>query len=141
MAFGRSLNRNLARFLPPAKCLPGNSKMFGCRPNIYFHGNEIYAFCVDLSRNVYIFVSCCQPYYRKSDGLDQGTYVRLGHSTVQANADMIEELKWQFRGRAFDMMPVYHAKEEDMDKTKILEFIRTRKSSKVMKKCTFILLK
>ena len=44
---------------------------------------------------------------------------------------MIEELKWQSRGRTFDMMPVYHAKEDDLDKKKILEFIRTRKSSKV----------
>lgn len=72
-----------------------------------------------------------KPYYRKSEGLDKGTYIRLGHSTVRATADMIEELKWQSRGRTFDMMPVYHGKEEDLDKKKILEFIRLRKSSKV----------
>ncbi|MGC1879381.1 MAG: RNA-binding domain-containing protein [Rhabdochlamydiaceae bacterium] len=72
-----------------------------------------------------------KPYYKKSEGLDKGTYVRLGRSTVKATADMVEELKWQTRGRSFDMMPVYHGKEEDLDKKKILEFLSDRKSSKV----------
>ena len=72
-----------------------------------------------------------KPYYRKSEGLDRGTYIRLGRSTVRATADMIEELKWQSKGRTFDMLPVYHGKEEDLDKTRILEFLRSRKSSKV----------
>ena len=43
-------------------------------------------------------------------------YVRLGRSTVRANADMIDELKWQSRGRNFDVMPVYDAKEQDIDR-------------------------
>jgi len=72
-----------------------------------------------------------KPYYRKSEGLEKGTYVRLGRSTVRATADMIEELKWQSRGRSFDMMPVYHAKEEDLDHKKILTFINTRKRAKI----------
>jgi ATP-dependent DNA helicase RecG len=72
-----------------------------------------------------------KPYYRKSEGLDQGTYVRLGRSTVRATADMIEELKWQARGRSFDMLPVYHGKEEDLDERKILQFVHLRKSSRV----------
>ena len=42
-----------------------------------------------------------KPYYRNSEGLEKGTYVRLGRSTVRATADMIEELKWQSRGRSF----------------------------------------
>jgi ATP-dependent DNA helicase RecG len=71
-----------------------------------------------------------KPYYRKSEGLDKGTYVRLGRSTVKATADMIEELKWQSRGRSFDKMPVYHGKEEDLDQRKILEFLQLRKASK-----------
>lgn len=72
-----------------------------------------------------------KPYHRKSEGLDKGTYVRLGRSTVKATADMIEELKWQSRGRSFDVMPVYHAKEEDLSKKLIQEFLRSRKHSKV----------
>jgi len=74
-----------------------------------------------------------KPYYRKSEGLEKGTYVRLGRSTVRATADMIEELKWQARGRSFDMMPVYHAKEEDLNKKQILEFLNARRKSKVKK--------
>jgi ATP-dependent DNA helicase RecG len=72
-----------------------------------------------------------KPYFRKSEGLEKGTYVRLGRSTVKANADMIEELKWQSRGRSFDMMPVHHAKDEDIDQNKVLAFLGDRKSSKV----------
>lgn len=69
-----------------------------------------------------------KPYYRKAEGLDKGTYIRLGRSTVRATADMVEELKWQSRGFSFDMLPVYHAKESDLDKTKILKFINSRKA-------------
>jgi len=29
------------------------------------------------------------------------------------------ELKWQARGKSYDSMPVYHAKEEDLDAAKI----------------------
>ena len=68
-----------------------------------------------------------KPYWRKSEGLDKGVYIRLGRSTVRATADMIEELKWQMRGKSYDSMPVYHAKEEDLDKVKILDFLNRRK--------------
>ncbi|MCB1107690.1 MAG: ATP-binding protein [Chlamydiia bacterium] len=63
-----------------------------------------------------------KPYYRTSEGIGKGTYVRLGRSTVKASADMVEELKWQTRGRSFDLMPVYHAKEEDLDPAKLMHF-------------------
>ena len=32
-----------------------------------------------------------KPYYRKSEGLDKGTYIRLGRSTLRATSDIIEE--------------------------------------------------
>ena len=72
-----------------------------------------------------------KPYFRKSEGLEKGTYIRLGRSTVKANADMIEELKWQSRGRSFDMMPVYHGKEEDLDQKKILLFLNHKKAIRI----------
>ena len=72
-----------------------------------------------------------KPYFRKSEGIDKGTYIRLGRSTVRATAEMIDDLKWQSRGRSYDMMPVYQSKEEDLDKKKILEFINSRKAPKV----------
>ena len=35
------------------------------------------------------------PYYITTEGLEQGTYVRVGAHTVKANAAMINELRWQ----------------------------------------------
>lgn len=71
-----------------------------------------------------------KPYYRKSEGLDRGTYVRLGPMTLRASVDLIEELKWQARGKCYDMMPVYGTTENDLDQEKIKEFIRSRKTEK-----------
>ena len=69
-----------------------------------------------------------KPYYQKSLGLDKGTFVRLGRSTMQANADLIEELKWQARGITYDQLPMYHATIEDLDPSKIQEFVKQRRN-------------
>lgn len=71
-----------------------------------------------------------KPYYLKTAGLEKGTYIRLGRSTMKANADMIEELKWQSRGRSFDTMPVYHATIDDLDPAKISDFTHLKKGIK-----------
>ncbi len=90
---------------------------------------QIYAQTIG-SKTILIIEVCAgmnKPYFKKSDGLDKGTYIRLGRSTLLANADMIEELKWQSRGKSFDMMPVYQATVEDLDVHKIKEFLTQRK--------------
>lgn len=69
-----------------------------------------------------------KPYYLRSEGLEKGVYIRLGRSTIRANADMIEELRWQSRGREYDKMPVYNASENDLDKKAIATFLNQRKS-------------
>jgi ATP-dependent DNA helicase RecG len=74
-----------------------------------------------------------KPYYKKTEGLEKGTYVRLGPMTLRASADLIEELKWQARGKSYDMMPVYETSEGDLDQEKIKEFIRSRKVGKKAK--------
>ncbi len=74
-----------------------------------------------------------KPYYRKSEGLEKGTYIRLGSTTLRATADLIEELKWQARGKQYDMMPVYETTENDLDPEKIKEFIQSRKTEKKAK--------
>lgn len=71
-----------------------------------------------------------KPYYRKSEGLENGTYIRLGPLTLRATADLIEELKWQARGKSYDMMPVYGSSEQDLDHEKIKEFISSRKTDR-----------
>lgn len=72
-----------------------------------------------------------KPYYRKSEGLDKGTYIRLGRSTLRATSDIIEELKWQTRGRSYDMMSVYHTSKEELDYSILKDFLNSRKTKKI----------
>ncbi|MFI5344096.1 MAG: RNA-binding domain-containing protein [Chlamydiales bacterium] len=69
-----------------------------------------------------------KPYYQKSQGLSEGTFIRLGRSTVKANADLIEELKWQSRGISYDQLPLYHATMDDLDTAKIEFFLNHRRN-------------
>lgn len=69
-----------------------------------------------------------KPYYQKSQGLSEGTFIRLGRSTVKANAELIEELKWQSRGISYDQLPLYHSTIEDLDITKIEYFLNHRRN-------------
>jgi ATP-dependent DNA helicase RecG len=68
-----------------------------------------------------------KPYFRKQEGLEKGTYIRLGRSTVRATIDLVEELKWQAHGKSFDCMPVYRTSEDDLDYKKIKGFLEKRK--------------
>lgn len=70
-----------------------------------------------------------KPYFLKKDGPEKGVYIRLGRSTLRANAELIEELKWDSRGIPFDTMPVYQAREDDLDLEKFQNFLKTRKSA------------
>lgn len=74
-----------------------------------------------------VFPGLQKPYYVKSETLDKGVYVRLGRSTVRATPEMVEELRWQSRGRNFDEMPVYNATLDDLDKEAVLAFFKRRK--------------
>lgn len=69
-----------------------------------------------------------KPYYQKSLGLAEGTFIRLGRSTVKADANIIEELKWQSRGISYDQLPLYHTTIEDLDNTKIQYFLDHRRN-------------
>ena len=78
--------------------------------------------CIEVSKGMN------KPYYRRSEGLENGVYIRVGRHTLRANADLSEELKWQSRGITFDALPTYQASiETDLDKTKIQDFFQKRK--------------
>ncbi|PJD96703.1 MAG: hypothetical protein CK425_05005 [Parachlamydia sp.] len=78
--------------------------------------------CIEVSKGMN------KPYYRRSEGLENGVYIRVGRHTLRANADLSEELKWQSRGITFDTLPVYQANTEiDIDKKKIEDFFKKRK--------------
>jgi ATP-dependent DNA helicase RecG len=70
-----------------------------------------------------------KPYFVKSDGVEKGTYIRLGRSTMPAKSDTIEELKLQSLPRSFsyDSMPVYHASLDELDLDKFREFLAARR--------------
>lgn len=69
-----------------------------------------------------------KPYFRKSEGIEKGTYVRIGRSTVQATSAMIEELKWQSHRIDFEKLPVYNASLNDLDNQLIQNFLDHRKN-------------
>lgn len=69
-----------------------------------------------------------KPYYRKSEGLRNGTYVRVGRSTVKATPEMIEELKWQSHNIDFEKLPVYRAQLSDIDEKLVQQFLESRRN-------------
>lgn len=68
-----------------------------------------------------------KPYYIKSLGMEKGVFVRLGRSTMKANADMIEELKWSSRGLHFDLSSLYHTTIEDLNMKAVEDFFNFHK--------------
>ena len=67
-----------------------------------------------------------KPYYRKSEGLAKGTYMRLGRNTIRATSAMIDELKWQSCGVDFETLPAYRFTREDLDDQAIQSFLNSR---------------
>lgn len=74
-----------------------------------------------------------KPYYITAEGLEQGTYVRIGPHTVKANAAMIEELRWQSRGLHYESMLQYQAGRKELDDKKMRDFFNSRRSQKKLK--------
>jgi ATP-dependent DNA helicase RecG len=69
-----------------------------------------------------------KPYYRKSEGMEKGTYIRLGSSTLRASAEIIQELEWQSRGISFESIPQYKADEKEISLKKVEFFLKMRKN-------------
>lgn len=69
-----------------------------------------------------------KPYFRKSEGMDRGTYIRVGRNTVRATPDIIEELRWQASGIDFETLPHYRASKEDLDLESFQFFLSHRKN-------------
>lgn len=69
-----------------------------------------------------------KPYFKKSEGMEKGTYIRVGRSTVHATPAMIEELKWQSHRIDFEKLPVYKATLDVLDNQLIQKFLDHRKN-------------
>jgi len=67
-----------------------------------------------------------KPYFVRSAGVQQGTYIRLGRSTVRADPETIADLQRQARGISFDMTPVFAAPPDALDKQQVKTFLENR---------------
>ena len=84
--------------------------------------------CIEVSKGMN------KPYYRRSEGLENGVYIRIGRHTLRANADLSEELKWQSRGITFDVLPVYQASaSSELCREKIETFFKKRRGKAKVK--------
>ena len=72
-----------------------------------------------------------KPYYLHVDGVDKGTFIRLGRHTVHATPEIIQELKWQSRGIDYEKTPVFSAPLAELDNKSIENFIKNRRNSGV----------
>lgn len=68
-----------------------------------------------------------KPYHLTSTGVRDGTFVRVGRSSVRATADTIQMLQWAARGKFPDEYPVYRSSWKDIDEEKFRLFLRNRK--------------
>jgi ATP-dependent DNA helicase RecG len=69
-----------------------------------------------------------KPYYRRAEGIEKGTYIRLGRHTLRATPDIIQELQWQSSGIDFECLPAYQATIEDLNNAEIKNFLKNRKN-------------
>jgi len=67
-----------------------------------------------------------KPYFRSTEGLHNGTYIRLGTTTTKASAQTIQELQWISRGRRPDEIPVESATLNDINFIQFLDFLQRK---------------
>lgn len=64
---------------------------------------------------IQVHPSASRPHYLKRDGVDTGTYVRVGSTNRRADAEMIQELRRTARGESFDEQPLLDLDSEAID--------------------------
>jgi predicted HTH transcriptional regulator len=64
---------------------------------------------------VEVFVSGARPHWLKSEGAENGVYVRLGSTSRQADPALIGELRRTAEGVAFDELPMPDLSLDDLD--------------------------
>lgn len=67
-----------------------------------------------------------KPYFRKSEGKEHGTYIRLGKTTLKATFEIIQELEWSSRGQSYESLGCYCSSVGDLDLNKFQEFLSHR---------------
>lgn len=72
-----------------------------------------------------------KPYFLISEGLEKGTYCRVGALTRRATPEMIRELQWKAKGYSQDEMPIYATNSDIIDQKTLSDFLKQRKKSVV----------
>jgi ATP-dependent DNA helicase RecG len=75
---------------------------------------------------VEVFLSGLRPHYLTSEGLEKGSYVRLGSSNRQTDRELLAELRRSAEGVSFDELPMVDLRIDDLD----LEMAQTMFSEK-----------
>jgi ATP-dependent DNA helicase RecG len=63
-----------------------------------------------------------KPYFVKSLGAKNGTFVRVGRSTMLATPEIADDIRWRSKGRSYDTRPLSASSKSNLDETKYLEF-------------------
>ena len=71
---------------------------------------------------VEVFVSALRPHWLKAEGHEQGVYVRIGTSNLQADKALIAELGRSAEGISFDEMPMAELSKDDIDLVAVQKF-------------------
>lgn len=64
---------------------------------------------------VEVFLSGSRPHFLKTEGMQQGVYVRLGSTNRQADSHLIAELQRGVSGVSFDGQPMPHLSKSDLN--------------------------
>ena len=67
-----------------------------------------------------------KPYFLTSEGVEHGTYVRVGATTCKATPEVIHELRWKSRGHSSDEIPLYTADAQTIESTSFTYFLSSR---------------
>ena len=68
-----------------------------------------------------------KPYYLKRNGLNDGTYIRVGSSTRKATPDIISELERERLNISFDSTPVFSSTPDDLSLDHLEFYLEKRK--------------
>ncbi len=74
-----------------------------------------------------VFLSNSRPHFLKSEGPDNGVYVRLGSTNRKADRELIAELRRSAEGVAFDEMPMPEVPVDDLDLVAARELFKGRR--------------
>ena len=75
-----------------------------------------------------VFPSSARPHYLSSQGVENGTYIRLGSSNRQAGPDWIAEMHRLALGQVFDEQPMPTVSRNDLDMASIARLFGPQRS-------------